>query len=456
VSGVVVTTVAGFTRGLWLENLHNGLLALAFGLVGAYVVHQHPRNRCAWAFLATGVVEAVMFLGRQIGHDPGPGTSPWWGWLGVWPLAVGLALVTLAVMLFPTGSLPSPGWRWVIRVGAVLTGALVTLTALWSVGEGATGVVTPHPFSIAGTGTAKHLWDIGARPIYVAFQIVWLVAVVTRWRTSGRGARRQLTVVGVAVAGSLLALAVGLVGWGSPTAGVLAVCLVPIAAGWAIVHGQYLATHSALTWLTLRSDDDTALSAELAEAIAESLGAQHVVVWARRNDGYHAVGMWPQPVDEAVPVDDVDHPEIGTGRPTVTRRVIARADTELGVISVDRAQQLSRHDLQLLDGFCGQAVLVLENLAAASKLAGGPATGHLDHLTPRELEVLALMAEGLTNAAICDQLHLSIKTVEPAVSAIFTKLGLPPGQKSNRRVLAVLAYVDNYRTTQAVRARGGI
>jgi hypothetical protein len=199
--------------------------------------------------------------------------------------------------------------------------------------------------------------------------------------------------------------------------------------------------------MTRRSDDDAALTAELAEAIAESLAAEHVVVWARRIDGYHAVGMWPEPTDEVVPVNGIDQPEIGTGRPSETLRVIARGDTELGVVVVNREQQLSRHDLRLLDGFCGQTALILQNLETVSKLAGSPASGHLDRLTPRELEVLALMAAGLTNAAICEHLHLSIKTVEPAVSSIFTKLDLPPGRESNRRVLAVLAYVDNYRTT---------
>ncbi len=57
------------------------------------------------------------------------------------------------------------------------------------------------------------------------------------------------------------------------------------------------------------------------------------------------------------------------------------------------------------------------------------------------------MAQGLSNAGMCDQLHLSIKTIEPAVSSVFTKLNLPPGRESNRRVLAVLAYVDSQPTT---------
>jgi len=65
---------------------------------------------------------------------------------------------------------------------------------------------------------------------------------------------------------------------------------------------------------------------------------------------------------------------------------------------------------------------------------------HLDHLTTREREVLELMAQGLTNRAICDELYLSVKTVEPIVSSIFEKLDLPSDSTSNRRVLAVLAY----------------
>jgi DNA-binding NarL/FixJ family response regulator len=54
--------------------------------------------------------------------------------------------------------------------------------------------------------------------------------------------------------------------------------------------------------------------------------------------------------------------------------------------------------------------------------------------------VLELLARGLSNSAICHELHLSIKTVEPVVSAIFSKLGLQPDAGSNRRVLAALAY----------------
>ena len=83
----------------------------------------------------------------------------------------------------------------------------------------------------------------------------------------------------------------------------------------------------------------------------------------------------------------------------------------------------------------------IERMSLAKVIDQETEAGHLADLTPRENEVLDLMAQGLSNAAISDRLHLSIKTVEPVVSSIFVKLGLPSGSDSNRRVLAVLEYL---------------
>jgi DNA-binding NarL/FixJ family response regulator len=66
----------------------------------------------------------------------------------------------------------------------------------------------------------------------------------------------------------------------------------------------------------------------------------------------------------------------------------------------------------------------------------------LDELSPREREVLSLMAEGRTNGGIARRLWLTEKTVETHVRTILMKLGLPAGQDDNRRVLAVLAYLQ--------------
>jgi DNA-binding NarL/FixJ family response regulator len=67
--------------------------------------------------------------------------------------------------------------------------------------------------------------------------------------------------------------------------------------------------------------------------------------------------------------------------------------------------------------------------------------GPLGDLTPREREVLGLMAEGRTNAGIARQLWLTEKTVETHISSILAKLGLPASADDHRRVLAVLTYL---------------
>jgi DNA-binding NarL/FixJ family response regulator len=65
----------------------------------------------------------------------------------------------------------------------------------------------------------------------------------------------------------------------------------------------------------------------------------------------------------------------------------------------------------------------------------------LGELTPREREVLELMAEGRSNHAIGESLVLTPRAVEKHVTSIFLKLGLPPAPEDHRRVLAVLAYL---------------
>ncbi|MFI1236500.1 MULTISPECIES: response regulator transcription factor [Nocardia] len=65
----------------------------------------------------------------------------------------------------------------------------------------------------------------------------------------------------------------------------------------------------------------------------------------------------------------------------------------------------------------------------------------LHRLTEREREVLELMAQGLSNAAICAQLFVTRSAVEKHINAIFTKLDLPAGEAHNRRVLAILQHL---------------
>ncbi|MCK9929639.1 response regulator transcription factor [Frankia sp. Mgl5] len=67
----------------------------------------------------------------------------------------------------------------------------------------------------------------------------------------------------------------------------------------------------------------------------------------------------------------------------------------------------------------------------------------LDSLTPREREVLKLMAEGHDNATIADTLVVTERSVSKHIGNVFGKLGLPPSDSGHRRVLAVLTYLNN-------------
>jgi DNA-binding NarL/FixJ family response regulator len=75
-------------------------------------------------------------------------------------------------------------------------------------------------------------------------------------------------------------------------------------------------------------------------------------------------------------------------------------------------------------------------------LLARPRTDRLASLTDRERQVLALMATGLTNPVIAEQMHLSLSSVEKHIGSIFTKLGLGDDSSVHRRVAAVVAHLE--------------
>jgi len=100
---------------------------------------------------------------------------------------------------------------------------------------------------------------------------------------------------------------------------------------------------------------------------------------------------------------------------------------------------------RVCDGEC-----VVDPTIAARLIRRREATSPLTDLTPREREVLGLMAEGRSNPEICAGLFLSTKTVEAHVRQIFQKLGLREDASGHRRVLAVL---EHLRSTDPPRHR---
>jgi DNA-binding NarL/FixJ family response regulator len=86
---------------------------------------------------------------------------------------------------------------------------------------------------------------------------------------------------------------------------------------------------------------------------------------------------------------------------------------------------------------------VMDPEVVATLLVRHSSDAPLARLTEREREVLALMAEGRSNNAIAQRLFVSEKAISKHCTSIFAKLDLPPSESDNRRVLAVLAYLNS-------------
>jgi DNA-binding NarL/FixJ family response regulator len=103
---------------------------------------------------------------------------------------------------------------------------------------------------------------------------------------------------------------------------------------------------------------------------------------------------------------------------------------------VSRVEQLVDAIQRVAAGEC-----VIDRAVVDELLANGPREDPAAELTPREREILALMAEGRSNQGICRVLWLSPKTVEAHIRNVFAKLGITAAAEDNRRVLAVLSYL---------------
>ncbi len=128
--------------------------------------------------------------------------------------------------------------------------------------------------------------------------------------------------------------------------------------------------------------------------------------------------------------------------PLYARELLASGEGAVGYLLKDRVADVDGFVASVRQVAAGGTVLDPE--VVAGLVSGAGREQPLERLTPREREVLTLMAEGRSNAAIAARMFVSEKAVGKHTNAIFTKLDLPPAPDDNRRVLAVLAWLDGH------------
>jgi DNA-binding NarL/FixJ family response regulator len=129
-----------------------------------------------------------------------------------------------------------------------------------------------------------------------------------------------------------------------------------------------------------------------------------------------------------------EHVEVGTAT-----RALAASPERLGYLLKRRVTDLDEFAATLRRVAAGETAL--DPTVVGMLLAAGRDDGPLAALTPREGEVLELVAEGLSNQAIAERMVISLRSAEKYVSSIFGKLGLPDTGREHRRVLAVLQFL---------------
>lgn len=201
----------------------------------------------------------------------------------------------------------------------------------------------------------------------------------------------------------------------------------------------------------------------LREALAAALVAAGFDVIGQATDGPGLLAIVEQERPDVVVVD-VRMPPSHTTEGLEAAREIRRAHPGTAILVLSQYVE-TRHAVDLLrEDPSGVGYLLKDRVTRVADLADavrrvaaggsvidpevvarllGRPRSHspLDELTPRERDILGLMAEGRSNQAIADRLTLELKTVEGHVRSIFGKLGLEPAAEDHRRVLAVLAYL---------------
>lgn len=216
--------------------------------------------------------------------------------------------------------------------------------------------------------------------------------------------------------------------------------------------------------LTVALCDDSGI---FRQGLAMLLGAAGIAVVASVASGDELLAMLPRALPDAVIVDvrmppthtdegirlaatlRRDYPDLGIlvlstyVEPVWATRLLESVPTGVGYFLKDRVSDAAT----LVDGLNRVAAgsAALEPLVISAMMGAARQSDPLTRLSEQERRVLALLAEGHSNEAISQRVHVSERTVESHVAAIFRSLGLAPDGAMNRRVQAAVAFLEANR-----------
>jgi DNA-binding NarL/FixJ family response regulator len=322
-----------------------------------------------------------------------------------------LALIAHQVVVFPRG-------RTRTRLERVLVGSAYTLA------------LGGYVLSEVAPATNEVLAGIG-----IVLAVVILFVVVERWTTATAPERRALepvlwagppvlVVVAVSIARDYIGVSLSDAGDTAVDWAQLIYTAIPLAFLVGVLRTRL--QRAAVGDLVVELGDVTSPSG-VRDALARALGdpSVEIALWLPRQE------RWVDP----------------TGAPVSLPTGDGRAVTVLDGLAALIYDPSLLEDPALVEATAAAARLALDNARLQADLRGRirepvePGNGALAELTARELEVLALLAEGRTDRGIARELYVTPKTVEAHIRSIFRKLDLPADTNENRRVHAVLTFL---------------
>jgi DNA-binding NarL/FixJ family response regulator len=189
---------------------------------------------------------------------------------------------------------------------------------------------------------------------------------------------------------------------------------------------------------------------DVVAAVADAESLRQAVAEHRPDVAIVDVRMPPTHTDEGLHAARAIHeqwPEVGVLvfsqyiETQAAAELLSLAPAGVGYLLKDRVADVS----DFVDAITrvAQGGTVLDPEVVRQLLSAGRRGDALAGLTPREREVLSLIAQGRSNAAIAGALVISPKVVEKHVASIFGKLGLAPSDSDNRRVIAAIRYLES-------------